>query len=231
MRTIPSPGDARRESSALLALLSRAQHDGGVPPPRSRLAPEAREAEILAGARAVLREVGYERFQAADVARRCGISEGLVYRYFPTRGDLLARVAEDWLTDVLANEPDLAAYVSIEEGLREVIEYGFRVIRAEPALTRYILLGLRAAPGFRGSAVHRLNRSITHLCVRVLEAGVAKGEYRDDVPVTVVRDMIFGVIEHQTWAYLRGEAGVPPQQVAAGIASVIHRGMLAQSDG
>jgi TetR/AcrR family transcriptional regulator, fatty acid metabolism regulator protein len=196
------------------------------PRPRSRLAPEARETEILAAARGVLREVGYERFQAVEVARRCGISEGLVYRYFPTRADLLARVAEDWLTDVLANEPDLAAYSSSEEGLREVIEYGFRVIRAEPALTRYILLGLRAAPQFRGTAVHRLNRSITHLCIRVLEAGVAKGEYRDDVPVTVVRDMIFGVIEHQTWAYLRGEGEFPPRRVAAGIASVIHSGML-----
>jgi TetR/AcrR family transcriptional regulator, fatty acid metabolism regulator protein len=198
---------------------------------RSRLAPEARAAEILAGARAVLREVGYERFQAAEVARRCGVSEGLVYRYFPTRADLLARVAEDWLTDVLANEPDLAAYVNTEEGLREVIEYGFRVIRAEPALTRYILLGLRAAPEFRGTAVHRLNRSITHLCIRVLEAGIAKGEYRDDIPVTVVRDLIFGVIEHQTWAHLRGDRGVPPQQVAAGIASVIHRGMLTLPEG
>ncbi|HEY2832157.1 MAG TPA: TetR/AcrR family transcriptional regulator [Sporichthyaceae bacterium] len=196
--------------------------------PRSRLAPEARESEILAGARAVLREVGYEKFQPAEVARRCGISEGLVYRYFPTRSDLLGRVAEDWLADVFANEPDLAAYTRTEDGLREVVDYGFRVIRAEPALTRYILLGLRAAPEFRGTAVHRLNRNITQLCIRVLESGVAKGEYRDDVPVAVVRDMIFGVIEHQTWAYLRGEGGFPPQQVAAGIASVIHHGMLAR---
>jgi AcrR family transcriptional regulator len=195
---------------------------------RTRLAPRQREAQILAGARAVLREVGYEKFQPAEVARRCGISEGLVYRYFPTRGDLLARVAEDWLTDVLANEPDLAAYTSTEQGLREVVEYGFRVIRAEPALTRYILLELRAARVFRGSVVHRLNRTITQLCIRVLEAGVANGEYRDDVPVTVIRDMIFGVIEHQTWAYLRGEGEFPPRQVAAGIASVIHHGMLAR---
>jgi AcrR family transcriptional regulator len=201
---------------------------GMQPTPRSRLAPERREAQILAGARDVLREVGYERFQPTEVARRCGISEGLVYRYFPTRADLLARVAEDWLTDVLANEPDLTAYTSTEEGLREVVEYGFRVIRAEPALTRYILLDLRAAARFRGTVVHRLNRTITSLCIRVLEAGVASGEYRDDVSVIVVRDMIFGVIEHQTWAYLRGEGEFPPQQVAADIASVIHSGMLAR---
>jgi AcrR family transcriptional regulator len=195
---------------------------------RSRLPPEQREAEILLAARGLLRDVGYERFLPAEVARRCGVSEGLVYRYFPTKRDLLARVAEEWLAEILASEPDLSGCATTEEGLRAVIDYGFQMIRAEPALTRYILLELRAAPDFRGSAVHLLNRRFTRLTTRVLEAGVALGEYREDVSVPLVRDMIFGAIEHQTWAYLRGEGEFPPRQVAAGIAAVIHGGMLAR---
>jgi TetR/AcrR family fatty acid metabolism transcriptional regulator len=195
---------------------------------RSRRSPEQREAEILAAARELLREVGYEKFLPAEVARRCAVSEALVYRYFPTKRDLLARVAEEWLAEILADEPDLSGYATTEAGLRALIDYGFDVIRAEPALTRYILLDLRADPDFRGSAVHLLNRRFTQLITRLLEAGVALGEYRDDVSVTLVRDMIFGAIEHQTWAYLRGEGEFPPRKVAAGIAAIIHGGMLAR---
>jgi AcrR family transcriptional regulator len=199
-------------------------------PDRVRLLPEEREAEMLAAARGVLREAGYEKFQPAEVARRCGVSEALVYRYFPTRSDLLARVAEEWLAEVLAREPDVSQAAGTEEGLRAVIDHGFQVIRAEPALTRYFLLELRADPAFRGTAVHLLNRRVVEHCTRVLAAGVANGTYRDDIPVTWLRDMIFGAIEHQTWAYLRGEGQFPPSKVAAGIASVIHRGMLAGDD-
>ncbi|HEY3603021.1 MAG TPA: TetR/AcrR family transcriptional regulator [Sporichthyaceae bacterium] len=194
---------------------------------RVRLTAEERGVEIVAAARGVLREVGYEKFQPAEVARRCGVSEALVYRYFPTRSDLLSRVAEEWLAEVLAREPDVSRAAGTEAALRAVIDHGFQVIRAEPALTRYILLELRADPAFRGTAVHLLNRRVVEHCTRVLAVGVANGTYRDDIPVTWLRDMIFGAIEHQTWAYLRGEGQFPPSKVAAGIASVIHRGMLA----
>ncbi|HEX3613251.1 MAG TPA: TetR/AcrR family transcriptional regulator [Sporichthyaceae bacterium] len=203
---------------------------GAVPDPkrqtRLRMAPEEREAEILAVARGLLREVGYEKFLPAEVARRCEVSEGLVYRYFPTKRDLLARVAQEWLAEVLVHEPDMDTCGSAAEGLRAVVDYAFEVIRAEPALTRYILLQLRAEADFRGSAVHLLNRRLTEHFTRVVEAAVAGGEYRDDVPLPVIRDMIFGAIEHQTWAYLRGEGDFPPRKVAAGIADVIHKGML-----
>jgi hypothetical protein len=39
--------------------------------------------------------------------------------------------------------------------------------------------------------------------------------------------MIFGCIEHHTWAFLRGEADFNVDQVADTIANVIYRGMVA----
>jgi len=192
---------------------------------RVRLPSEERIAELLVVARAHLREVGYERFLPAEVARRCEVSEATVYRYFPTKQDLLVRVAEEWLAEVLAHEPDLDRRGSTADALLAVIDHGFEVIRAEPTLTRYILLELRADPEFRGSAVHLLNRRVTEYVTRVVEEAVAAGEYRDDVPARVIRDMVHGAIEHATWAYLRGEGEFPPRKVAKSIASVIDRGM------
>ncbi|MFP1644668.1 helix-turn-helix domain-containing protein [Pontitalea aquivivens] len=61
-----------------------------------RLPRDQRIAIILQDARAVLREKGYEQFLTAEVAERCNISEGTIYKYFPTKRDLLIRVAEDW---------------------------------------------------------------------------------------------------------------------------------------
>jgi AcrR family transcriptional regulator len=190
-----------------------------------RLPAEQREAELLAAARPLLRETGYENFLLAELARRCQVSEALVYRYFPTKRELLARVAEEWLADILAQEPDLSTCADTEERLRRVIAYGLQVVRAEPALTRYILLELRADPNFRDTAVYRLNRGFTNLVVRVLEQAIAEGEFRRDVPVALMRDTIFGAIEHRTWAYLRGDGDFSVAETATGLAAVICGGM------
>ena len=37
--------------------------------------------------------------------------------------------------------------------------------------------------------------------------------------------MIFGAIEHQAWAYLRGEGDLATEQTTEGITTVIYRGM------
>ena len=194
---------------------------------RQRLAPEEREAELLAAARQLLREVGYEKFQPAEVARRAGVSQGLVYRYFPTKRDLLGRVAEDWLAEILVHEPDLSGCADTYERLRDVVAYALGVVRAEPALTRYILLELRADPAFRGSTVHLLNRRITGLVIGVLRDAIERGEFREDISMALLRDLIFGAIEHQTWAYLRGEGDFRVETSAAGIAALVCGGMQA----
>jgi AcrR family transcriptional regulator len=53
----------------------------------------AREDAILAAATAVAGEGGMEAVQIAAVAERAGIAAGTVYRYFPSKTDLVAEMA------------------------------------------------------------------------------------------------------------------------------------------
>lgn len=195
---------------------------------RARLRPDERIAELIAASRTLLAEVGYERFMPAEVARRCGVSEATVYRYFPTRRDLLIRVAETWFDEILvALEPGVAQHDTTYDQLRYVVRYAVEVVRREPTLTRYILNELRPDPHFRGTSIHRLNRRFTGVVSQVLGDAVARGDFRDDVGVDLLRDLIFGGIEHQAWAYLRGEGDFPIDRTTDGITTVIYRGMAA----
>lgn len=197
--------------------------------PVTRLSPERRQEEILTAARAVLKEAGYERLKMTDVAERCGISEGLVYRYFPTKDDLLERVCEAWFDEILQVEPAIAGVEGAYERLHYVVRWSLAVVRAEPALTRYILTVMRARTDFRSRRLFELNRRITGVVAAVLQEAVDAGDFRADVSVRLLRDLIFGGIEHQTWAYLRGEGDFDVDEAAQGIATVIYRGMSARS--
>lgn len=196
----------------------------------ARLKPEQRIAELVAVSRELLAEVGYERFLPVEVARRCGVSEATIYRYFPTKRALLVRVAEEWLDEVLGVEPDVAHHETSYERLRFVVRHAVDVIRKEPALTRFIFNELRPASDFRSSVVYQLNRRITGMVEKVLRDAVACGDFRDDVQVELLRDMIFGAIEHQAWAYLRGEGDFSTDVATEGITRVIYGGMATRPD-
>ena len=63
----------------------------------------------------------------------------------------------------------------------------------------------------------------------VVEEGVKVGELRD-IPRKLIRDMIFGSIEHQTWAFLRGEGDFSVDDSAAGITDVIYSGIAVRQE-
>jgi AcrR family transcriptional regulator len=63
-------------------------------PTRRRLPPAERERQILDGAIRYFAEVGFEG-QTRELARRLGITQPLLFRYFPTKDDLIDRVYEE----------------------------------------------------------------------------------------------------------------------------------------
>ena len=125
---------------------------GPAKPQPKRLPRDMRVASILQAARGVLRDRGSEQFTTAEVAERCGTSEGTIYKYFPTRRDLLVQVAELWFDEFLRENYPNRADGPISERLYHAIWWALSIIRREPALTRFVLMELRADPAYRNMA-------------------------------------------------------------------------------
>ncbi len=192
----------------------------------SRLAPNERIAKILATTRELLAEKGYENIVTAEVAERCNISEGTIYRYFDSKRELLTKVAEQWFEELLAENQRVMMGRGVHERLRHMIWYSLSMVRREPSLTRFILMDLRSDPTYKSTHIYELNRKFTAIVCDLLDDAVASGEFGNDVPVRLLRDMIFGCIEHQTWAFLRGIGDFSVDAAADGIAAIIYRGMV-----
>lgn len=193
----------------------------------TRRTPDLRISEIVATTRLIILEKGYEGVLTTEVAQRCGISEATIFKYFPTKRDLLRTVTEQWFGEVLDQiEGTDNRALPIAARLRQVIWESLSIIRHERALSRYILMELRADPSYKSMHVYQLNRRYTSRVISVLKDAVQSGEFRADISLAVIRNMIFGSIEHTTWAYLRGEGDFDVDEAADQIASVIARGLL-----
>src|SRR5215472_5696881 len=70
-------------------ILRRMESEPDRPPPRRRRDPDASRAAILAAAREVFTERGYARATIREIARRAGVTHGLVMRHFGSKERLL----------------------------------------------------------------------------------------------------------------------------------------------
>lgn len=196
----------------------------------NRLPAEQRISDIMAAARAVFTEKGYNEALISDIAERAGVVEGSIYRFFTNKRDLLVRVVEHWYEEMLAQDSEqLASVRGTWNRIRFIIYHHLLSIRREPGLSRLVFQELRPDPDYRKTRIYQLNQSYTQQLVDVVREAVAAGEFRSDVSVSLVRDMVYGSVEHRTWAFLRNEGDFDIEQTADGITDIVYRGLVVQS--
>lgn len=191
----------------------------------NRLPPERRTSDIMAAAEAVFVEKGYNDALITDIALRAGVVEGSIYRFFANKRELLVKVVEHWFERMLRDDVEqFAAVRGSWNQIRFIVYNHLSSIHRAPALSRLMFQEIRPAPDYRGSRLFELNRAYTQRLVDVVKAGIAAGELRPETSPNLLRDLVFGCIEHRTWAFLRGEGDFDPGETADAITSLVYRG-------
>jgi AcrR family transcriptional regulator len=98
-RSIATPGSATAGAVPLRRDRPVARSNGKsgrrplkvMPPPRRRLSPEERRAHLIEEAISYFSEVGFDG-STRELAKRMGVTQPLLYRYFPTKDDLIRAV-------------------------------------------------------------------------------------------------------------------------------------------
>jgi AcrR family transcriptional regulator len=173
-----------------------------MPKPRFRRRKEDRPQEITAAALHAFAEKGYAATRVDDVAKKAGVSKGLLYLYFKTKEDLFKAVIRsfvvpriDALRDIIDN-----ADMSSEEFLRgPFLEFA----KTLPGSPISILVRLMISEGpkhpdllqfYWDNVISRGLAAINEL----LERGVQNGEFRHSVineqPHLFVMPVLFSVI-------------------------------------
>ncbi|MEV0376015.1 helix-turn-helix domain-containing protein [Streptomyces sp. NPDC050636] len=95
-------------------------------PPRQRLSPAERRAQLLAVAARLFAARPYDEVLMEDVAECAGVSRALLYRHFPSKRDLFASLYQQVAEQLLAKtrlDPAQTLVEQLTEGLDAHIEY------------------------------------------------------------------------------------------------------------
>jgi AcrR family transcriptional regulator len=199
-------------------------------PIRARRRPKAeRVREILAAARDVFAEQGYDAAPVAEIARRAGVVEGTIYKHFESKRDLLFRVMSDFYESLIQDvEAGLAAVRGAENRLRFIIGRHLRAFSADRGLCRLLIREIRPDGALYGSAFEDLNRRYTRAALRAIEQGMASGEFRADISPVMVRHMIYGAVEHVVWRFVFRGGKLDVDAIADDLTNAVLRGIVAR---
>ena len=170
--------------------------------PRYRRRKEDRPQEITAAAFAAFAEKGYAATRVEEVARRAGVSKGLLYLYFKTKEELFKAVVRSLVIpriDALTASVD-ASELSVEEFLRGPFLDFAKKLPGSPVA---IVIRLMIAEGPKHPDLVQfywdnvISRGLAMINT-LLERGVASGEFRrtavNDMPHLVIMPVVFSVI-------------------------------------
>lgn len=192
----------------------------------NRLPATRRIEDIMKAAREVFAERGYDDASITDIAAKAGVVEGSIYRFFDSKRHLLTKVVEHWYREMLqVDAAQLSGIRGTWNRIRFIIHHHLTSIKHEPALSRLMLQELRLDPDYRTSELFHLNQSYTHRINDVVKEAMEAGEFRTDVSPSFVRDLIFGCIEHRTWAFLRSEGDFDVEDTASKLTDIVCRGL------
>ncbi|MCH7790631.1 MAG: hypothetical protein IH940_14505, partial [Acidobacteria bacterium] len=114
--------------------------------------------------------------------------------------------------------------------VRFLVKRHLRAMVEDRLLFRLVIGEARSLDDYYSSAVADLSRTYTALLVNAVSEGVASGEFRDDVDPIVVRDLVYGGIEHLGWATLTGDAVLDTDATTDQLMMVLLSGIEAPSD-
>lgn len=186
-----------------------------------------RAAEILAAAREVFLDKGFERSSVAEIAARVGVVEGLVYTYFPTKRDLLNEVLRGMYVPLIQDiEAGFARLHGLRSRLRFLVWRHLRVYVEEPGLSRIVLHEVRTGPEYFKSVLHDLHVQYTSFLVRTVRDAERDGELPAGTDAEMVRSMVYGGIEHRMWATLFGRGTIDVERLADDYTGLLLNGLL-----
>ena len=153
--------------------------------------------KIIEAMRTLLDERTFESLTISDIAVTAGVTEGLIYKYFKDKRDLLHHVLKEHYEHFLVQiDRDLQGIDGAVNKLRKIIWSSIERYANHRVFARIILLEVRNSEEYFNSEAYGLVKQFNRILLDIIKEGIAGGEFRDDLPPAYIRNAIFGTIEH-----------------------------------
>jgi AcrR family transcriptional regulator len=200
-------------------------------PARTRQSKEQRIKTILDAAEQVFHDRGYEKAKVSDIAKRAGIVEGTVFRYFQSKHELVLQITTRWYAQLFEELVEgLKGITGTRNRLRYIIWSQLKAMSENAELTGVIILAARGLDKEFTREVTVLYGEYTKPLIQTVKDGMKSGEVKKDISADLVSHMLYGGIEQLLWKMLADGKTLDVEKVADDMVDLIFGGILKTVD-
>jgi TetR/AcrR family transcriptional regulator, fatty acid metabolism regulator protein len=153
--------------------------------------------KIISAMRTLLEDRTFESITISEIAVTAGVTEGLIYKYFKDKRDLLHHVLkEHYELFLIQIDRDLQGIDGALNKLKKIIWSSIERYANHRVFARIILLEVRNSEEYFRSDAYDLVRQFNRIIIDIINEGIEDGEIRENLPAAYIRNAIFGTIEH-----------------------------------
>jgi TetR/AcrR family fatty acid metabolism transcriptional regulator len=194
--------------------------------------PNDKRARILEAAIKVFAERGFHSATVAEIARAAGVADGTIYLYFKGKDDLLLRLFDEKMTELLADaKAAIAQERTSASKLRRFIQLHLALVERNPELASVLIVELRQSAQFLKGADRQKLAAYVDLIAEVVKAGQESGELDGHVSPATVKRAMFGALDELALGWLLGGRRTALKKTASEVAEWLVRGLLPAQGG
>jgi AcrR family transcriptional regulator len=195
-----------------------------VPDPAPRRGRPGHDQEaVLRKAVDLFNRQGYDATSVGELARELGLTKSAIYHHVPSKAHLLQQALDEALDGLEAalaaarSEPG-TAYDRLRDAVRGSVEV---LVARLPEVT--LLLRVRGNSEVERAALER-RRAIDAELAQMVEAAVAEGAVRGDLPSHLISRLLFGMVNSLV-EWVRPEGAYDAHDLAEAVAAVAFDGL------
>jgi len=164
----------------------------------------------------------------AEIAQRAGVTEGLIYKYFSSKKDLLYQVLDDLFARF--NEAVLERIAGTSSAIQQldiIIASSIEYYAANRVFARILLLEVRNSQDYFASEAYERVKTYARRIRDIIDTGIANGEIKCDIDPQILRNVILGAIEHACLGEIIFSRKLDAQVVTQSISTILFNGAKA----
>jgi len=189
-------------------------------------------ARILRAAQKLFARKGFDATTTKDLARKAGVAEGTIFRYFPSKKTILIELATDGWVEILTDLLTELSEMANDRAVAQVMRRRMLHINQNVDLMRVCFFEAQFHPELRDRIQSEVIAKMNEVAEAFVETAMQRGVYRKMNPKIVARVFVgmFAIAGFSQDTMLEGDTD--PQamkEMAEGLADIFLNGVLPRS--
>ncbi|MFH2092583.1 MAG: TetR/AcrR family transcriptional regulator [Pseudomonadota bacterium] len=167
----------------------------------------------------------FHSITTAQIAKTANVTEGLIYKYFKDKKDLLYQVLNEHFYEFQAKiENRIANEATCIRQLEVVIYTSLESYAENRIFSKILLLEVRSSLEFFKSCAYEMVQKYSRTILEIIQKGKKNNEIRSDIDAYTLRKVILGSIEHACLGEIIFGRELDIDRVSSDISTIIFSG-------